>query len=167
MAENRTTFAIETSRLVRYLRLRSCLPLLIPLVLTVWIAISAPRLTVTNPWMLSILGIGGIGVAFAVVVTPIQVRAMSYWIDGTTLRIDQGIVVRRCKSIPLDRVTDIEMVQGPLMRVCGIWALQIQTAGSAQQAPEGTIRGVSNPESVRDTIMTIRDQAASKADAAT
>jgi uncharacterized membrane protein YdbT with pleckstrin-like domain len=95
------------------------------------------------------------------------VSSLKYWIDGTTLRIDQGVVVRKFKSIPLDRVTDIQMTQGPLMRACGIWSLQVQTAGGAQQAPEGTIWGACDPESVRDTIMAIRDKAAFRSDAGT
>lgn len=86
-----------------------------------------------------------------------QASALKYWLDGSTLRIDEGVVILKRKSIPLDRITDVVMIQGPIMRLCGIWSLQIQTAGSNQQGPEGALHGVVDPESVRDNLMAARD----------
>lgn len=165
MANQTTPFEIDASRLTQYFRIRWCIPLAILLAVVV-----IPMLLDGDPASPSILVALGILVAAiiaALIVAPWYVESLDYWIEGTTLRINQGIVVRKSKSIPLDRVSDIELVQGPLMRMCGIWSLRIQTAGSTQQSPEGTIWGARHPESVRDTIVKIRDQAACHTDSGT
>jgi membrane protein YdbS with pleckstrin-like domain len=89
-----------------------------------------------------------------------QADALHYWLDGTTLRVDQGVFFLKRKAIPLDRVTDVVLAQGPLMKVCGIWELRIQTAGTGQSVPEATLYGISDPEAVRDMLLMTRDEAA-------
>jgi putative membrane protein len=95
-----------------------------------------------------------------------QATALRYWLDGSTLRIDEGVVFLKRKAIPLDRVTDIALVQGPLMRRLGIWLLRIQTAGMSgtqqAQGAEGVLYGVKNPEAVRDALLAAREAAAAR-----
>jgi membrane protein YdbS with pleckstrin-like domain len=86
--------------------------------------------------------------------------SLRYALEGTTLRVEEGFLFRKQKSIPLDRVTDLELVQGPLMRLFGLWKLCVQTAGSAQQRPEGVLHGLAEPHLIRDVIMKARDRAA-------
>jgi membrane protein YdbS with pleckstrin-like domain len=93
-----------------------------------------------------------------------QVAALRYWLDGTTLRVDQGVYFLKRKAIPLDRVTDVVLAQGPLMRHCGIWSLNIQTAGaSAQAVAEAILYGIEDPERVRDELLRARDEAVLRA----
>ena len=164
MAESPTTFEIERRRVTRYFRVRWVLPLAVVFSFLALSTFPAADGDVFHPAVLASLGVLAVVVMLTFIIAALHANSLKYWIDGTTLRINEGIVVRRFKSIPLDRVTDIQMVQGPVMRVCGIWSLQVQTAGGAQQAPEGTIWGDCNPESVRDTIMAIRDKAALRTD---
>lgn len=92
-----------------------------------------------------------------------QAEALRYWLDGTTLRVDQGVYFLKRKAIPLDRVTDVVLVQGPLMRRCDIWALHIQTAGMGGQAvAEAILYGVNHPEEIRDELLRVRDDAATR-----
>lgn len=88
-----------------------------------------------------------------------QSEELRYWIDGTTLRVDQGVFFLKRKAIPLDRVTDFVLAQGPLMRWCGIWAIHVQTAGMGQGVAEATLHGILDPERVRDTLLAARDEA--------
>ena len=87
-------------------------------------------------------------------------NTLRYCLDGSTLRIEEGVLLRKQKSIPLDRVTDLELVQGPLMRLFGLWKVNVQTAGSSQQSPEGVLHGLAEPQQTRDVIMEVRDRAA-------
>lgn len=88
-----------------------------------------------------------------------QASALRYWLEGYTLRIDSGVFFLKRKSIPLDRVTDVVLAQGPLMRFFNIWRLDIQTAGTGTHGvAEGYLFGVYNPESVRDRLIAARDQ---------
>jgi len=89
-----------------------------------------------------------------------QARALRYWLDGATLRINQGFIFLQRKAIPLDRVTDIVLSQGPLARHYGVWNMKIQTAGAGQQMPEGTLVGVIDAEAARDLILKRRDRLA-------
>lgn len=91
-----------------------------------------------------------------------QAAALKYWIDGATLRVDEGVFFLKRKAIPLDRVTDVVLTQGPLMRWCGIWGLQVQTAGTGHATPEATLYGVTNPEQMRDLLLATRDSAVSE-----
>jgi putative membrane protein len=89
-----------------------------------------------------------------------QSEALRYRLEGTTIRIDQGVIFFKRKSIPLDRVTNFGLSQGPLLRFFGIWRLDIQTAATGTQTAEGYLYGLTDPEAVRDTLLTARDQAA-------
>ena len=89
-----------------------------------------------------------------------QADALRYWLDGSTLRINKGFIFLQRKSIPLDRVTDFVLVQGPLARACGVWIIKVQTAGTGQQIPEGTLVGVVDTEAARDLLLAKRDEVA-------
>ena len=89
-----------------------------------------------------------------------QVEALQYRIEGRTLRVDSGVFFLKRKGVPLDRITDFALVQGPVMRMLGIWALQVQTAGVGTAMPEATLIAIENPESVRDELLRRRDAAA-------
>ena len=87
-----------------------------------------------------------------------QARALNFRLEGATLRADSGVYFLKRKSIPLDRVTDFALVQGPLLRWCGIWSLQVQTAGAGGQSiAEATLVGLERPEAVRDELLRARD----------
>ena len=89
-----------------------------------------------------------------------QIDALNYRIEGRTLRVDSGVFFLKRKGVPLDRITDFALVQGPLMRLLGIWALQVQTAGVGTPTPEATLIAIENPEKVRDELLRRRDVAA-------
>jgi len=86
-----------------------------------------------------------------------QSQALHYWLEGGTLRVDQGVFFLKRKAIPLDRVTDVVLAQGPLMKLCGVWELRVQTAGMGQGVPEAALYGLSEPEAVRDMLLAARD----------
>jgi putative membrane protein len=93
-----------------------------------------------------------------------QSGELRYWLEGSTLRVDQGVYFLKRKAIPLDRVTDVMLVQGPVMRRCGIWSLNIQTAGmGGQSVAEAILYGIEEPERVRDLLLATRDAAVERA----
>ncbi len=100
------------------------------------------------------------GLFWAPRLTRQQADGLRYWLEGSTLRVDQGVYFLKRKSIPLDRVTDVILVQGPLMRHFGIWSIRVQTAGMGQGIPEATLYGLSDAPGVRDRLLAERDRAA-------
>ena len=87
-----------------------------------------------------------------------QADGLRYWLDGSKLRVDQGVYFLKRKTIPLDRVTDITLSQGPLLRHFGLWSMTIQTAGRGSHGhPEATLIGLENPEEIREALLNARD----------
>lgn len=74
-----------------------------------------------------------------------------------TLIVKRGFFVRVEKTIPLDKITDLGMVQGPLMRMFDVQALSIETAGSTSQGALVKLYGIENAEAFRDTVLDQRD----------
>lgn len=161
MSSDSTELPIDVRRVTRYFRLCLLLPVLL-FGLLLWMPTGimidegVSSFLAASPLYAGFLAL----VAWVVWIPPKRASALRYWLEGSTLRIDEGLLLRKRKSIPLDRITDVALVQGPFLGLCGIWALQIQTAGSAQQAPEGTLYGLVDAESTRDAIMHARDSAA-------
>jgi len=91
-----------------------------------------------------------------------QAAALHIWLEDTTLHVDSGVYVLTRKAIPLDRVVDLVLIQGPVMRRCGIWALEIRTANGC----EATLMGLDKPAEVRDQLLRVRDEAARRRTAA-
>jgi len=91
-----------------------------------------------------------------------QAQALSYRIEGGKLCVDSGVYFLKRKTIPLERVTDFTLAQGPLQRRYGIWALHVQTAGGPQGVAEAVLLGIEDPEQVRDQLLRARDVAAER-----
>lgn len=87
-----------------------------------------------------------------------QTRALKYWLEGPILRIEEGIVFKKKKAIPLGKITDVALCQGPLLRRCNIWRLDIQTAGTVSMYSEARLYGLKDPEGVREKILAKREE---------
>jgi len=75
-----------------------------------------------------------------------------------TLIVRKGFFVRVEKTIPLDKITDLGMVEGPLMRFFDVQALSIETAGSTAQGALVKLYGIENAEEFRDIVLDQRDR---------
>jgi putative membrane protein len=82
-----------------------------------------------------------------------QAEVLDYRLYETNLFVHQGVFFIKRKTIPLDRVTDIVLTQGPLLRHFGLWRLDIQTAGSGQQKAEAYLYGLNDPEQMKEIIL--------------
>jgi len=71
----------------------------------------------------------------------------SYRIEGGELITRQGILERRERHIPLERVQEIRLEQGVLHRIFGVVDASIETAGG--QGPEASLSVLSHSEAER------------------
>lgn len=85
------------------------------------------------------------------------VGSIEYWLDEDVLYITQKNYQTEKKAIPLDRVTEIRLVQGVIMGWYDVWNIQIQTAGNNEA--EATLYAVVNPEKTRDRLLLARKEA--------
>ena len=84
------------------------------------------------------------------------------------LKVFRGIWMREEKTIPLEKITDLRVYQGPIMRRLGLKGLAVETAGSsgAQGGALVTVLGIENTDDFRDTALNQRDRIADQQDAA-
>ncbi len=77
-----------------------------------------------------------------------------------SLHVSKGLFIRVEKTVPLDKITDIGLVTGPIMRSMGLHALSVETAG--QSAAGALIRmvGIESTEEFRQKILDQRDAVA-------
>lgn len=93
-------------------------------------------------------------------------KALRKWADSLVYRLDGdclsvsgsfvlwGLMLYRLESrIPLARITDLKLVQGPILNRMDLWTLYVQTASSGLQRPEAVLYALEQPHEVRDQIL--------------
>ena len=73
------------------------------------------------------------------------------------LIVKKGILTRVENSVPLDKITDLTMVQGPLMRVFGLFQLKVETAGQSGAGSLVSLIGIREAEEFREAVLEQRD----------
>jgi len=88
-----------------------------------------------------------------------QYEVMECELTERSLNIRRGFIFRVEKNIPLDKIQDVGMKEGPLLRKLGLSALAVETAGqsSAQGSSDATLTGVIDAPAFRDAILNQRD----------
>ena len=122
--------------------LLTCVWIFLWFILRFWIGLLLPLI------ILYICGVAYFAVAW--------VKVLRYSLTDTALLINKGIFFKSRKTIPLDKITDLELVQGPLLRVLGMWIIKIQTASTGSQMPAARLIGLVNPEQIREEILTAK-----------
>lgn len=87
-------------------------------------------------------------------------KRLRYEVDEDSVNIRKGVLMHVEKVIPLEKITDIKLIQGPLMRFFGVYYVLLQTAGSSAQMPEAFMTFESHEKAVevRERIMTARQR---------
>ena len=79
--------------------------------------------------------------------------SMSYELRDDEINWKRGVWFRTTGIVPYNRIVNLDLRQGPLMRFLGISTLTIQTAGySGQAVPEIKIEGIEHAEELRELI---------------
>ena len=88
-------------------------------------------------------------------------RRLSARLTARAVEIRKGVFFRKESTIPLNRITDVRLHDGPLMRHYGIRGLRVETAGQSGQnaSSEGDLVGVIDAVEFRDAILRQREAA--------
>lgn len=96
-----------------------------------------------------------------VMLVGLLVSVLIYWlrfeyrIGESEIRIDSGLVSRTHRSIPFDRIQDVDIAQGPLARLLGIARVKFETGGATQDGnDEGVLQAIpiDRAEEIRSLI---------------
>ena len=86
---------------------------------------------------------------------------MSCELTDGTLNIKKGIWNKTESTIPLEKITDLQLFQGPIMRYFGIHGFKVETAG--QSSPTGgalvNLVGIVDTKGFRQAVLDQRDRA--------
>lgn len=81
-------------------------------------------------------------------------RSIVYHLNNTEITWKRGVWFRQTGIVPYNRITNVDIVQGPVMRLFKISDVKIQTASaSAQNLAEIKLCGMEEPEELREMIM--------------
>lgn len=87
-------------------------------------------------------------------------------LTAKTLKVKKGILVRVEKTIPLEKITDMALVQGPVMRWLGVEKLTVETAGQSGAGALVSLIGIEQAMEFREAVLDQRDHLAEKTDSA-
>jgi len=106
-----------------------------------------------------------IGVVLLPIVVPIALWAIGRYYERLEvvltqrdLQVRRGLLTREEKTIPLEKVTDLVLVEGPLMRLFGVKGLGVETAGQSGGGALVRVTGIEDVEEFRDAVLEQRDR---------
>ena len=92
---------------------------------------------------------------------PEYMRRISARLTTQAVEIRKGVIFRKESTIPLNRITDVLLHDGPIMRYYNLRGLRLETAGQSDQgaSSEGDLVGVIDAAEFRDRILRQRQKA--------
>ena len=89
-----------------------------------------------------------------------QYDALECELTERTLNVRKGFLFRVQKNVPLDKITDLALNEGPILRWLGLCSLTIETAGGGTGSATGQagLVGVMDAIAFRDAVMAQRDK---------
>jgi len=66
-------------------------------------------------------------------------RNWKYELTQDSLKIEKGVIVKKYKSIPYERVQNVDITRGILARIIGFSTIDIQTAGYSAYSAKGGV----------------------------
>lgn len=101
----------------------------------------------------AILGLLAVIVVLFAIWTKLYYDSMWYELHDDEMRWKRGVIFRRTGIVPYNRITNIDIRQGPVMRRLEISTISIQTAGySGQAQAEIRIEAIVLAEELRELI---------------
>ncbi len=111
-------------------------------------------------WLVALISAGF--VIFSVASLLFSWLKFEYRVGADELRIDSGFLSRNSRVIPFDRVTDVDLEQGPLHRLFGLARVRLETGASAGAKDEDGVLdtiAIDRAEALRDHIRARRGRA--------
>jgi len=102
----------------------------------------------------------GVGLVFAIsFCMTVHFYTIRYLIDSTHVVRSAGFLWKVKRATPLDKITNIDVRQGPLERLLAFGQVWIFTPSTGQLTPEVKLTGVATPHEIKDEIIARTGQA--------
>jgi len=81
----------------------------------------------------------------------------TYALDSSAMRIEEGVLARRRRLLPFDRIQQVDLVRKPLHRLLGVATLRVETAGgSGGSEADLEVIALAEAERLRATLLRAR-----------
>ena len=113
-----------------------------------------------------VFGLTIVGIPLLIIVVPLILliwpRVINTWkcvLTDRAVHVQKGLFVKIKKTIPLEKITDVGSVQGPIMRHFDLHSLSFETAGQSGGTAGAlvTLLGIENSEAFRERVLDTRD----------
>ena len=94
---------------------------------------------------------------FGSVFTRRYLASMECVLTDKALKVKKGVFVRVEKTIPLEKITELAMVQGPVVRHFDLHTLTVETAGQSGTGALVALTGIVDAEAFREAVLNQRD----------
>lgn len=102
-------------------------------------------------WLLAVAA------AVMVAVVVLQWLRHTYTLGETAMRIEEGVLGRRRRLLPFDRIQQVDLVRKPLHRLLGVATLRVETAGgSGGSEADLEVVALAEAERLRATLLRAR-----------
>lgn len=127
-----------------------------PKVKTYWI------LSSTMAFVFSIVGIPllVIWIPLAFVFADRYLKSLECVLTDKAVKLKSGVMIKVEKTIPLDKITDLGLTQGPIMRALDIERVTVETAGSSSPGALASVIGIHGGRAFRDAVMQQKERVA-------
>ena len=75
-----------------------------------------------------------VAVLVLLVVTTLEWLRRTYELEAGSLRLEEGVLARKRRVVPFDRIQQVDLVRKPLHRLLGVATLRVETAGGGGSA---------------------------------
>ena len=125
-------------------------------------AVEFDRKIIVYWWMMANLGLLStvIGIPLMLIWLPFgwivhkkQFEHMSGALTDRSINMRMGWLFKKQQNIPLDKLTDVSIHEGPILNAFGVVRMQFETAGAAPFI----LTGVKNSDQFRDLVLQQRD----------
>ena len=107
-----------------------------------------------------------IWVPLAFVFAERYLKSLECVLTDRAVKLKSGVLNRVEKTIPLDKITDLGLAQGPIMRALDIEKVSVETAGSSVPGALASMVGINGGREFRDAVMKQKECFASRESAA-
>src|SRR5918995_776836 len=76
----------------------------------------------------------GLGALVLLAWSTIEWLRRTYELGGGALRLEEGVLARKLRAVPFDRIQQVDLVRKPLHRLLGVATLRVETAGGGSAA---------------------------------
>ena len=106
-----------------------------------------------------------IALILAIIYKLVLDRIINSWecvLTTRSLNVKKGVFNKIEKTVPLEKITDLQMVQGPIMRMFDLHRISVETAGQSGPGSLISLMGIKDTETFRRDVLEQRDRNSSQ-----